>query len=74
MNYVLALTEEDRQFVLLALAKLSLERPGWDTALNIIALRVDNNADNRAEMYDKFRALGPASTRFARITADEDEG
>lgn len=71
---MLALSESDRQLVLMALAKLSLERPGWDAALNIIALRVDNNADGRATMYDEFRSHGPAPTRFARVTANEDEG
>src|SRR6185312_17076508 len=37
----LTLDEEERQSVLLALAMLSLERPGWDDALNRIALKMD---------------------------------
>lgn len=53
----LELTESDRQMLLLALAHLSLERPGWDYALNALALQVDNERDGRALMYDEFRAL-----------------
>jgi len=42
--------------ILLALAKLSLERPGWDAALNELALKMDNrDTKGRAEMYDNFR-------------------
>jgi hypothetical protein len=62
----LELSEEDRQLVLLALAVLSLESPGFDDALNRIALRVDNKVkrpdiiegdQDRAEVYDKFREI-----------------
>ena len=31
------LDEEERQLLLLALAKLALKRPGWDEALGVIA-------------------------------------
>jgi len=48
--------EIDRQLLLLALAKLSLERPGFDYALNRFALKYDNG-DKRAEMYDQFREM-----------------
>jgi hypothetical protein len=43
--------------LLLALAQLSVERPGWDMTLNELALKVDNNNEGRAEMYDSFRKL-----------------
>lgn len=56
-----AITEGERQLILLALAKLSIERPGWDDALNQLALKMDNEAEGlegvRAEMYDSFRRL-----------------
>lgn len=62
--HTLPLDEADRQLVLLALAHLSVERPGWDHALNRIALRIDNDkGDARAELYDAFRATrGGAAT------------
>lgn len=49
--------EGDRQLVLMALAHLSVERPGFDDALNRIALKIDNNNEGRAEMFDGFRDL-----------------
>ena len=51
------LTEGDRQLVLLALAVLALESPGFDCALNEIAKQIDNVQDGRAEMYDRFKVL-----------------
>jgi len=56
MNELLANepTEEERQLLLLALAKLAIERPGWDAALNKLALKHDDGED-RAVMYDRFR-------------------
>jgi hypothetical protein len=53
----LELDESERQMLLLALARLSLERPGWEDALHRIALRIDNEEDGRAVMYSCFRAL-----------------
>lgn len=51
------LDEGERQAVLFAIAKLSIERPGWDDMLNRIAVRMDNVEDGRAKMYDEFREL-----------------
>lgn len=51
------LDDSDRQLVLCALALLSVERPGWDSALNEIAQRMDNVKYARAQMYDSFRKL-----------------
>jgi hypothetical protein len=56
----LVLDESERQLVLLALATLALRSPGFDDALNRIAVRLDNVVGDRAELYDQFRALGPA--------------
>lgn len=53
----LVLEEEQRQMVLMALAALSIERPGWDNALNGIACKMDNIVGDRAQMYDEFRKL-----------------
>ena len=55
--------EEERQMMLLALAKLSLERPGWDDALNRFACKHDNVKDGRAVMYDEFRKIHQAEER-----------
>lgn len=44
-------SEEDRQMILLALAELSLRRPGWLDALE----RVAGTFDGR-EMFNGFRA------------------
>ena len=49
-------SEQERQMLLLALAKLSLERPGWEDALNRFALKHDDG-DERAVMYDQFRDM-----------------
>ncbi len=51
----LELEEGDRQLVLLALAVLSLRSPGFDDALNRIAVHIDNVSNGRAQIYDKFR-------------------
>lgn len=52
----LELDEGERQLVLLALAQLSLIDRGFDYALNLVALRIDNDQGGRAEMFDAFRA------------------
>jgi hypothetical protein len=52
----LELSEEERQMVLLAMAVLSLESPGFDPMLNDMALRIDTpERGGRATMFDKFR-------------------
>lgn len=49
------LEEGDRQAILLALAKLSLSRPGWHPAyLSRIAEQLGGRA-----MYEQFRSYGP---------------
>ncbi len=53
----LLLAEGDRQMVLLALAHLSIERPGWENALHVLALQIDDQRDGRAVMFDQFREL-----------------
>ncbi len=52
---MLELDHSDRQLVLLALAVLSLRSPGFEDALNRIAVRLDNVCNGRAVMFDAFR-------------------
>lgn len=59
-NTTITLEEGQRQLVLMALAHLSLEKPGFDWALNEIAKKLDNIKDGRAETYDAFRNLTTA--------------
>lgn len=54
---IVAIEEGDRQLILLALAVLSLASPGFDGALNTIAMRIDNIDAGRAKTYDEFRRL-----------------
>jgi len=56
-DLTLTITEEERQMLLLALAVLVSQRPGWDYACNEIALKMDNNKDGRGQMFDQLRAL-----------------
>ncbi len=56
--------EGQRQLVLMALARLSVERPGFDTALNEIALKIDNRSTiGRGVLYDQFRELASDDCR-----------
>jgi hypothetical protein len=60
---MLHLDEGQRQMVLLALAKLSIERPGWLDAIEEIAAPMDNkNEHGKPELLHNFRALHAAST------------
>lgn len=69
----LSLDEGQRQMVLLALAKLAIERPGWQSALEEIALQIDNAVDvipgndPIPEMFTRFREMHePAKSTEAR--------
>ena len=57
MSTVLKLDESERQMVLMALAHLAVERPGWEYVLHDIALRIDNAENHRAVLFDEFRAM-----------------
>lgn len=54
-NVTVELDESQRQTVLLALAELSLARPGWVNMLEEIAFKMDNHQSGRAEMFEAFR-------------------
>jgi len=63
------LDEAERQLVLMALAHLSIARPGWDDALNRIARKIDTNQAGRAALYDAFREQHrPAVAQEGRAT------
>lgn len=57
MKHVMRLEEGERQMVLMALAHLAVERPGWDDALQRLAMQLDNEQNNRPQMYDEFRKI-----------------
>lgn len=57
MKHVMKLDEGERQMMLMALAHLSIERPGWDDALQRLAMQLDNEQNGRPQMYDEFRQL-----------------
>ncbi len=56
-NHRLEISEEQRQLILMALAHLSVERPGFDFALTEIAQKIDNPGP---EMYGRFKELHTA--------------
>ncbi len=68
----LELPEEERQMVLLALARLSVERPGWLDALHTLALQIDSQENGAAIMFTQFRELA-ASERVRERRADKDD-
>lgn len=53
--HTITVTEEQRQMILVALAELSIARPGWVMALEEAALTMDNEVDGQAEMFEKLR-------------------
>jgi len=69
----ITLEDADKQLVLLALAALSLESPGFDMALNLIAAKLDNVQDGRAVQYDSFRAVHETHVPGAQRQAIEDD-
>ena len=60
------ITEDQRQLIVMALAKLSAERPGWDACLVEIALKIDNKKpDGRPQQFDDYIILWTdAATRI----------
>jgi hypothetical protein len=56
MFHTIVIEEGQRQAILLALAELSMARPGWVPMLEEIALLMDNkNAEGQAIMFESFR-------------------
>ncbi len=57
MKHIMRLDEGERQMMLMALAHLAVERPGWDDALQRLAMQLDNEHRGRPQIYDEFRTL-----------------
>lgn len=53
MTHTITIDESQRQMIMLALAKLRMERPGWDYALGEIAERFPGGRT----MYEQFVTL-----------------
>ena len=52
------IAEEQRQMIILALARLAIDRPGWLHACNETALQMDNRLPGgKAEMFHNFLKL-----------------
>jgi hypothetical protein len=60
--------EGQRQMTLLALAKLSIERPGWLWALEQVALLMDDpEPDGKPYLFEEFRRIhAPAEGETTR--------
>lgn len=54
-EHTITVDEAQRQMMLMALAHLSVERPGWDSALAEIAGKMDNAGQEGPEMYEQFK-------------------
>jgi hypothetical protein len=61
----------ERQMLLLALAKLSIERPGWKWTLGELAAAFSTapNIEDGREMFERFRAIHEASNVDALVAA-----
>ena len=51
-NITIAVDEGQRQMILLAIAQLALENPGWDKALEILSEKLKGK-----EMFEKFKDI-----------------
>jgi hypothetical protein len=60
-DIVVTLEEGNRQMTILALAVLSIERPGWLDALERIALLMDNQVDGKPQMFHTLRGFNLSS-------------
>ena len=49
--------ESQRQAILVALARLAIERPGWKYMLGETAKTMDNVVDDRPQTFDKLWAM-----------------
>jgi hypothetical protein len=57
-DHIITLEEGQRQILLLALAKLSIERPGWLDAIERIAFLMDNRTmQGKPELLYEFRRI-----------------
>ena len=67
-DHTVQLEEDQRQLVLVALAKLSIERPGWLDAIESIALKMDNRtAQGEPVLLSAFRRIHGAGERSRKV-------
>lgn len=67
-NYDVTFPEDERQAVILALAKLAAARPGWKDYLTHIANRFGTAGAN---MFNEFLNFGPDPVQEPQIEDDE---
>lgn len=65
-THKIEIEDGQRQMILLALAELSMSRPGFDYALNEIAIKMDNVEAGRGKLYDDFRAISSERSQSQR--------
>jgi hypothetical protein len=68
MNYTVTIEEEQRQAILLALAELALERPGWDYMLGELAqvFNTTGNFPDARVVFDDFKRIHADRVRAYR--------
>ena len=70
----LEIEEEQRQMLLMALAHLAVERPGWDMALSEIAAKIDNSGPDGPQMYTEFKRFQNSNPTRMMISRDSIHG
>lgn len=70
-EHVITLDHCQSDMVLMALAHLSVERPGWDYALRQVAAMLDEKlSDGRLRMFEDFKRMhDPSRINFPAATA-----
>src|SRR5260370_34876936 len=70
---VVHLEEGQRQMTLLALAKLSIERPGWLLVIEDLARQMDNDSEGKPLLLHIFRKIHqlPDPERVLMLALDE---
>jgi hypothetical protein len=56
-QYQVTIDEGQRQMILMALAHLAVERPGFDYALSEIASLMDNESPAGPQLYGSFKEI-----------------
>jgi hypothetical protein len=70
-THAMLIDEGQRQLLLMALAHLAVERPGFDQALSEIAAPIDNKtAAGAPELYSEFKRLHAPQARSIDHSAE----
>lgn len=68
-SHTITIDDGQRQLIIMALAHLSMESPGWIYALEEIALKMDNQTDDgRPQMFESFRRIHSEAVAAKLIT------